>query len=78
MEGDYEQLKVKLRAAEHVYVDESGWRTDGRNGFIWTAATKNQTLYHIDKSRGGQVIRQLLGDAFGGTGYPLAGGGEGK
>jgi transposase len=67
LDGDYEQLKIKLRAAGHVYADESGWRSDGRNGFIWTAATKNQTLYHIDDSRGGAVIEELLGKAFGGT-----------
>jgi transposase len=67
LEGDYEQLKVKLRAAGEVYVDESGWRTNGANGFIWAAATKHQTLYHIDKSRGSAVIKELLGEAFGGT-----------
>jgi transposase len=67
LEGDYEQLLVSVRAAPQVYADETGWRTDGKNGYVWAVATPTQTLYHIDKSRGGEVIRGLLGEAFGGT-----------
>lgn len=67
LEAEFEDLKLQVRAAPHVHADESGWRTNGRNGFIWTAATPTQTLYHVDASRGGKVIRDLLGDAFGGT-----------
>lgn len=67
LEDDYEQLLVSVRAAPRVYVDESGWRTDGKNGYVWAVTTPTQTLYHIDKSRGGAVIERLLGKAFGGT-----------
>jgi transposase len=66
LQGDYEQLMLDLRSAPHVHADETGWRTDGRNGYLWAAATPNRTLYHVDKSRGGEVIRKLLGKAFGG------------
>src|SRR3984957_6059435 len=66
-EGEYEQLLLALRASPQAYVDETSWRTDGRNGQLWTLATPDKTLYHIDKSRGGQVVRDLLGDAYGGT-----------
>jgi hypothetical protein len=67
LEDDYEQLLVSVRAAPQVYADETGWRTDGKNGWLWALATPRQTLYHINKSRGGAVIKQLLGKAFGGT-----------
>jgi hypothetical protein len=67
LEKEYEHLKLDLRAAPQVYVDETGWRTDGKNGYVWTVATPRQTLYHIDPSRGGAVIEKLLGKAFGGT-----------
>jgi transposase len=66
-DGDYEKLMVELRCAEHVHADETGWRTDGRNGWLWTVTDPTRTLYHVDKSRGGKVIRKLLGRAFGGT-----------
>ena len=64
---DYEQLLVSVRSAPQVYADETGWRTDGKNGWLWAVTTPTQTAYHIDQSRGGNVIRQLLGKAFGGT-----------
>jgi transposase len=67
LEDDYEQLLVSVRAAPQVYADETGWRTDGKNGWLWALATPTRTFYHIDKSRRGAVIRELLGKAFGGT-----------
>jgi transposase len=64
---DYEALVLDVRSSPRVYADETGWRTDGRNGHLWAVATPTRTLYHIDRSRGGKVIRRLLGRAFGGT-----------
>jgi hypothetical protein len=63
----YEALMLDVRASPTVYADETGWRTDGKNGHLWTVATPTRTLYHIDKRRSGKVIRKLLGRAFGGT-----------
>ena len=65
--GDYERLLLDVRASPRVYADETGWRTDGRNGHLWALATPTRTLYHVDRSRAGRVIRRLLGRAFGGT-----------
>jgi hypothetical protein len=65
MEGQYHKLKLVIRAAEVVHADETGWRTNGHNGYLWTINTKDHTLYHIDKSRGAKVIIELLGKAFG-------------
>ena len=67
LEDDYEQLLVSVRAAPEVYADETSWRTNGKNGWLWALSTPTQTVYHIDKSRGGKVIQKLLGEAFGGT-----------
>lgn len=68
----YHRLKLVLRAAGVVHADETGWRTNGRNGFLWTLTTADQkhcatpcTLYHMDRSRGAKVIVELLGQAFG-------------
>jgi transposase len=66
-DGDFEKLMVELRCAEHAYADETGWRTDGKNGYLWAITDPTHTLYHVDKSRGGKVIQKLLGKAFGGT-----------
>jgi transposase len=67
LDGDYEKLLLQLRCAPHVHADETGWRTDGKNGWLWAITSPDQTLYHVDKSRGSKVILKLLGKAFGGT-----------
>lgn len=66
-DGDYEKLMVELRCARYVHADETGWRTNGKNGYLWAVTSPTHTLYHVDKSRAGKVIQELLGKAFGGT-----------
>jgi transposase len=65
--GTYDRIKVLIRASPVVYADETGWRIDGQNAWLWTAVTGQHALYHADPSRGGKVIHGLLGDAFTGT-----------
>lgn len=67
LEGQYDRLQLVLRAAGVVHADETGWRINGKNGYLWTLTNENHTLYHVDRSRSGKVIAQLLGEAFGGT-----------
>jgi transposase len=66
-DGDFEKLMIELRCARYVHADETGWRTDGKNGYLWAVTSPTQTVYHVNKSRGGKVIEELLGKAFGGT-----------
>src|SRR5947208_8922287 len=47
----YERVKLALRAAPRVNGDETGWRTGGRNGYLWTITGPRHTLYHVDRSR---------------------------
>lgn len=67
LEGQYNRLKLALRIAGVVHADETGWRTNGNNGYLWTLTNADHTLYHVDSSRGGKVIVDLLGKAFGVT-----------
>ena len=71
LEKQYHRLKLVLRAADVVHADETGWRTNGRNGYLWTLSSDEHTLYHVDRSRGGDVIAGLLGEAFGQGGQTL-------
>src|SRR5205823_1028271 len=65
LEKQYHRLKLVIRAAGVVHADETGWRTNGKNGYLWTLSTAEHTLYHVDRSRGAAVIVELLGKAFG-------------
>jgi len=67
LEGQYDRLKLALRIAGVVHADETGWRTGGKNGYLWTLTNADHTLYTIDSSRGRKVILDLLGRAFGKT-----------
>jgi transposase len=67
LDGKYQDLIRQMRASPHVHVDETGWRIDGRNFWLWAFTDPTFTLYHVDESRGGKVPLKLLGKAFGGT-----------
>jgi len=63
----YERLKVLVRAGPSVHMDETGWRIDGVNHWLWTMLSGKATVYHVDKSRGQKVTDTLLGENFTGT-----------
>jgi len=67
LDGKYQDLIRRMRASPHVHADETGWRMDGRNFWLWAFTDPTFTLYHVDESRGGRVPLKLLGKAFGGT-----------
>lgn len=71
LQKQYHRLKLALRLAGVVHADETSWRVDGKNGQLWTLTNDHHTLYHIDPSRGGRVIVELLGKAFGADGQTL-------
>ncbi len=62
----YGQIKEQLRQSKFVHADETGARVNGRNHWLWVLTSPRFTLFHLDKSRGGQVPRQLLGEEFAG------------
>jgi len=67
LSGEWERLKLGIRASSSANADETSWRTAGANQWLWALCNQRHTLYHVDKSRGGRVIRQLLGRHYGGT-----------
>jgi len=44
LEKQYHRLKLVLRAAGVVHADETGWRTNGKNGYLWTLTNAKHTL----------------------------------
>ena len=63
-----EYLKREYRAAAVRHADETGWRTDGENGYCWLFCTEQINLYLYGRRRSSQVVKEVLGEqALGGT-----------
>ena len=58
------ELKESLPKLEHVHGDETGWRVDGVRHWAWVLATMSITFVFIAATRGAEVLKGLLGDAF--------------
>jgi hypothetical protein len=63
----YEALLAEARASPVAHVDETSWREDGRNGWIWTLTTPTVRLFRFSASRAGEVVRALLGTDYEGV-----------
>jgi len=62
--GDQYKLICELIKTAHVvYADESGWRMDGDNWYIWAfVSPKDGAIrYELSETRGGAVAREALG-----------------
>ena len=60
-------LKAQVRASPAVQADETGWREDGLNGYIWSVSTPAIRYYEYHHSRAGEVVKQLIGEDFQGV-----------
>jgi len=60
------QLGEAIRASPVVHADETGWRENGRNGYVWTLSTPEVRLFRRG-SRAKAMVPQVLGEAFGGV-----------
>ena len=67
MEPTLAALKAAIRASPAVQADETGWRENGLNGYIWSASTPQVRYYEYHHSRGHEVVEALLGEDFQGV-----------
>lgn len=63
----YEGLLWDIRGSPVVNADETGWREDGVNGYIWSFSTPDVRYLLRDPSRAGRVVTDTLGDEFAGV-----------
>jgi hypothetical protein len=63
----YAQMRQRLRAEPLAHVDETGWRKEGVNYWLWCVAVARMVVYHIDRHRGAEVVTELLGKRFAGV-----------
>jgi hypothetical protein len=61
-------LRERIRASPVVQADETGWRENGQNGYVWFAGTPTgERYFEYHHSRAGAVINTLLGEDFQGV-----------
>ena len=60
-------LIEQYRHAPVRHADETGWRTDGKNGYAWLYCTETLSLFLFRSTRSAAVPKEVLGD------QPLAG-----
>ncbi len=66
LEPTYEDLIQTTRKSPIVTPDETGWRAGGHRRWLWTFVGVTTTVYAIAASRGGDVVRAILGADYAG------------
>jgi hypothetical protein len=61
LEPACEELVQDYRQALVKHADETGWRTDGHNGYAWLFCTETISIYRFRQTRSGQIAQQVLG-----------------
>ena len=61
----YEEIGDIIRSCQDaVYADETSARQNGKKHWLWSFSTKKEALFVIRKSRGGNIVREILGTVF--------------
>ncbi|TLN00116.1 IS66 family transposase, partial [bacterium] len=64
---EYDKIKEDIRKSEAVYTDETGWRKNGINVWLWAFAAEKAVLYKVDERRSSHVPKEVLGTDFRGV-----------
>ena len=59
-------IKTAIQTSAVVGGDETGWREQGKNGFVWTFRTPTER-YFVRRRRTKEVVDEVLGPPFTGT-----------
>lgn len=59
-------IQEEIRASPVVHADETGWRENGRNGYVWTFSTP-RLCYFLRRGRHKAVVAEVLGETFAGV-----------
>ncbi len=65
-EVEYDLLKIKIRAARLLYIDETSFSVLGKNWWVWVFRSDTDLLLVIRNSRGNKVLEEILGKDYAG------------
>lgn len=64
MKEVYEEIRQDIQIGVTLFADETGWRVRGKNWWLWVFGTERSAYYTVDKTRGSDVVRRVLGEIF--------------
>lgn len=62
----YEDLRQKIRALPVVHGDETSWRHDGQNYWLWYGGDDQLAFFQLDPRRSGQTAQSIFGEHLAG------------
>jgi len=69
-QGQVDAIREAAQASPVMHVDETGWREDGQNGYVWTVSVPGEQglrYFVYERSRGQLVVKGLTGGRFKGV-----------
>ena len=63
----YNTLRDRIWASDFVHGDETSWREDGVNGYLWCLCTPDTRYFLRRQSRGSKVVVEMLGENYQGV-----------
>ena len=58
------EILKNIQSGARLHADETGWRVRGRNWWLWVFGTQDTAYFTVDKTRGSDVVRRVLGEIF--------------
>jgi transposase len=58
------EAQAMAQQAAVANMDETGWREGRRKAYLWVMVTALLTVFRVDRTRSGQVARELLGPSW--------------
>ena len=62
----YETLLKRMKASKCLNIDETGWKNNGKNRWLWKFTDQNVSINRILKGRGQKELEEVLGKKFDG------------
>ncbi len=61
-----DRILERIRGSPVVHAEETGWRQDGVNGYVWTFSTPTGR-YFLRRGRNKEVVDEVLDESFSGV-----------
>ncbi|MGI8424626.1 MAG: IS66 family transposase [Chloroflexota bacterium] len=65
-QAEYRAIRDRIRGSPVVHADETGWRQNGVNGYVWSFSTPTERFF-IRRGRHKEVVDEVLGEDFSGV-----------